>query len=421
MKHTNSSAPDTGIALVVSPHPDVLLHRDMSLYPDVSLKNLLPNTEHRTSCNARTRSSDKRQIQFLVSHLVGIITLSALLLGDVYAQDAKTIEEKWEGSPHAMKDSESFRHWNKDGEVPADCAGCHSMDGFLDYLGADGSAVGSVEKAHTTDTVVACDTCHNDALSQLPGVNFPSGVTITDTGTSTSCMACHQGRQSTVSVNAKLDSLPEDSISADLQFLNVHYRAAAATLLGTETQGGYEYAGKRYASKFAHPEPFDSCTGCHDPHALSVSAQVCGDCHTDTSENHLSAIRTTKLDMDGDNDTSEPIADELIALHEQLGSAITLYSQQISKQAVAYSTGSYPYFFNDNNSNAIAEADEAAYPNRYQSWTPRLLKAAYNYQFFAKDPGAWAHNPHYAAQLMIDSIADIATVVDLELPQYSRP
>ena len=52
----------------------------------------------------------------------------------------------------------------------------------------------------------------------------------------------------------------------------------------------------------------------------------------------------------------------------------------------------YPYFFNDNNGNGEADKDEAKFPNRYKSWTPRLMKAAYNYQFVTKDPGAFAHN-----------------------------
>jgi hypothetical protein len=35
---------------------------------------------------------------------------------------------------------------------------------------------------------------------------------------------------------------------------------------------------------------------------------------------------------------------------------------------------------------------------------PTLAKAAYNYQFYAKEPGAWAHNFDYMAELLIDSI-----------------
>ena len=48
------------------------------------------------------------------------------------------------------------------------------------------------------------------------------------------------------------------------------------------------------------------------------------------------------------------------------------------------------------NGDGKADKDEAKYPNRYKAWTPRLLRAAYNYQFVTKDPGAFAHNPTYA-------------------------
>ena len=35
------------------------------------------------------------------------------------------------------------------------------------------------------------------------------------------------------------------------------------------------------------------------------------------------------------------------------------------------------------------------------------MKAAYNYQLSRKEPGAWAHNFDYVAQLLFDSVADL--------------
>ena len=35
------------------------------------------------------------------------------------------------------------------------------------------------------------------------------------------------------------------------------------------------------------------------------------------------------------------------------------------------------------------------------------MRAAHNYQLQAKDPGAYAHNFEYVAQLLIDSIEDL--------------
>ena len=52
----------------------------------------------------------------------------------------------------------------------------------------------------------------------------------------------------------------------------------------------------------------------------------------------------------------------------------------------------------------MLDEDEATNDNRYATWTPTLLRAAYNYQYFQKDPGDYAHNPYYAMQVLYDSI-----------------
>lgn len=48
---------------------------------------------------------------------------------------------------------------------------------------------------------------------------------------------------------------------------------------------------------------------------------------------------------------------------------------------------------------------------RYESWTPRLLRAAYNYPWVAKDPGAFAHNGKYILQVLCDSRRDLGASV----------
>ena len=56
-------------------------------------------------------------------------------------------------------------------------------------------------------------------------------------GDESRCMQCHQGRHSTVSVNAGIEEAgltdSPDEISEDLGFSNIHYYAAAATQYGT--------------------------------------------------------------------------------------------------------------------------------------------------------------------------------------------
>ena len=83
------------------------------------------------------------------------------------------------------------------------------------------------------------------------------------------------------------------------------------------------------------------------------------------------------------------------------------YSADVSGNALAYEPHSYPYFFNDSNGNGVADPDEAQRANAFAGWTPRLLRAAYNYQYAAKDPGAFAHNPKYIVQVLYDNLEDL--------------
>jgi hypothetical protein len=60
-------------------------------------------------------------------------------------------------------------------------------------------------------------------------------------------------------------------------------------------------------------------------------------------------------------------------------------------------------------------------PNRYQSWTPRLLQAAYNYQVAKKDPGGYVHNPAYLLQLLHDSLESLSERVEIDMGRLRRP
>jgi len=322
--------------------------------------------------------------------------------------------EEWASSGHADQTAEAFTHWDEDDppEIPPECAGCHSTPGYQDYLGADGSAFRSVDTAAPVGTVVTCQACHNEATMGLSGVVFPSGIEVPGLGDEARCMVCHQGRASTQTVN---DAIAEvgvdlDVVSEDLAFVNNHYYAAAATQLGTRVDGGYQYEGKSYDARFAHVEEYETCIECHDPHALELRLDECAECHGGVAG--LEDVRSLRLlgsapDYDGDGDASEGVAAEIEGLQQALLSAIQAYATDVAGTAIAYDATSYPYFFIDANGNGEADEDEAAYPNRYASWTPRLLKAAYNYQTSIKDPGAFAHGGKYIIELLYDSIEDL--------------
>ena len=329
------------------------------------------------------------------------------------------IIEAWLASPHAQRNAEAFVHWDEDGAVPESCATCHSGPGLIDFLGGDGTPAGVVDHPAPTGALVDCATCHNRAASVLETVTFPSGETATGLGTSAVCAVCHQGRQSTDDVDAALADGGADSVNPELGFVNVHYRAAAATLFGGTVRGGYQYQGKTYFGQFVHVPEFNTCASCHEPHSTEVVVSECSACHQGIDG--LKDIRVQTVDFDGDGDAAEGIHGEISSMHAMLGDAVSAYARDVAGAPVVYDSHAYPYYFSDTDGDGEVDEGEAAFPNRYQSWTPRMLKAAYNYQFVAKDPGGYTHNPKYILQLLYDSLEDLGAAVLVDMSGLSRP
>ncbi len=358
---------------------------------------------------------------------IRVLTLScAMTLGFLAAAPAAAqaptlteITEAWLDGPHGDYRSPSYTHWNEDGEVPPACAACHSETGFLDWLGADGSAALSVEHPATINTAIGCVSCHVSQAEALDAVPFPSGVTVSGLDTSATCTVCHQGRASTATVAEATDGIGPDTVSDELSFINVHYGVAAAVMHGAETRGGFQYDGRSYVGRFVHVASANSCVACHEPHGGEVATAGCLDCHQGVSD--IAAIRTRHADFDGDGIADGGIADEIDGLHAILNDAITAYAREVAGTPIGYDKESYPYFFTDGDGDGRIGAAEAVYPNRYASWTPRLLKAAYNYQLVAKDPGAWTHNPSYAIQLLHDSVMSLSERVEIDTGGLVRP
>ncbi len=324
-------------------------------------------------------------------------------------------EEEWANSPHNDAEAEAFVHWDEDGEIQESCAKCHSTPGYLDFIGADGSEEGVVNAPAPLGTTVECEACHNDVTVDMTSVVMPSGVELMGLGDESRCMQCHQGRHSTVSVNASIEEAGLageenlDTVGEDLGFSNIHYYAAAATQYGTLAMGGYEYDGKTYDSKFAHVEGYDTCIDCHSPHTLEVEFDECTQCHEGlSSAEDLVNIRMagSLVDYNGNGDMDEGIYAEIEGMREMLYQAMQAYAEEVAGTPLVYNGDAYPYFFDDAEEN-------------YASWTPRLAKAAYNYQVSLKDPGRYAHGGKYIIQLLYDSIEDlnqaISEPVDLSM------
>jgi hypothetical protein len=381
--------------------------------------------------------SENTVLRFAAEGADGSFTEESL---EGYVQASNATEEQWSISGHGAITDEAWRHWDEEGGVGAiarelACAKCHTPGGFLEYV-----ETGANTTEQPLPAGLACNACHegnafpniygndgeggNALYPQLEPVTFPSGDTATYENASNICMTCHQGRHSTVSVNAEIDECandPDQDCNADctpeagaggaggspgcegLGFLNIHYYAAAATLFGTDVRGAYEYAGKTYVGQ----NEFDNsshannnlqdCLGCHmrlgdnaPNHVFQPEVADCGPCHSGGEEfSELSNGLSDNFD-----DIQTLLADLLTALEN--------YTENTLGNKVVYNGARYPYWFDSEG-------------NGY-SFDAASLKGAYNYQSGSKDPGNYIHNGTYTKQYLIDSIEDLGGTTTITRP-----
>ncbi|MBI2977205.1 MAG: hypothetical protein HYY33_09655, partial [Chloroflexi bacterium] len=329
---------------------------------------------------------------------------------------------------HFAGDTLPFRDWDDANHtVPYGCAKCHSATGMPQFIASGGTVI--VTGSGTTLTTgvgpqpsangFMCTTCHDPkgefpARYQIAQVTFPSGKTLSFAkdadgknvaDDSNLCILCHQGRESTTSVNNALRGKEDDTPDSKISFKNIHYLGAGATLFGGDAQGAYQYAGKEYVGQnVAHP--LNKCADCHDVHALQPKVELCEGCHPGVE---VEAIRSPgdSTDYDGDGNATEGTHDEIATMVDALYAAIQAYAETTAGTPIVYDGHSYPYFFVDADKDGKPDKDDKGATVRYNAWTPRLVRAAFNYQYSQKDPGAFVHNPKYVMQFLYDSIEDL--------------
>ena len=330
--------------------------------------------------------------------------------------------ESWVNSPHNDEESDAFRNWDENDPpaIPGSCASCHSTIGYIDYVGGDGSEQFSMElESVDIGETIECNACHAPGAGKMDAIPFPSGAIISGLGSESRCMICHQGQASKVQVDEAIEANgltnDMDTPKDELGFVNIHYYAAAATLFGTAASGGYEYEGKSYDFKNDHVEGYDTCVSCHKSHSLELKIDECASCHAGVaSVEDIRMIRMegSEKDYNGNGDGKEGIADEIAGLRDMLYQGIQAYANEVVGIPLVYDAHTYPYFFIDTNADGEADKDEANYGNKYNAWTARLLKAAFNYQTASQDPGAYVHGGKYIIQLLYDSIENLNEVIE---------
>ncbi len=329
-------------------------------------------------------------------------------------------------SGHFDGTSLAFRDWDADGEVPYNCAKCHSATGLPEFINAGGtvsiSPTGSVLQsgigAQPISNSFTCYTCHDDAnwpkLYEVATVPFPSGKSLSFAKDADGknvadpnniCLSCHQGRQSGRTVGLSVAGKEADTADKAVTFQNVHYASAGATLFGADAGGMYQYPEKEYAGQFAHVEGFTTCSTCHDVHALEVKVEACKGCHGTEDVKAIRAPGDT-TDYDGDGDVTEGLIGEVATMQEKLYAAIQAYAKDKLGAGIVYDTNSRPYFYLDVDGDGKADQDADGKKLAYV-FSPRLTEAAFNLHYSYKDAGAAMHNGVYVLQVLYDAIDDL--------------
>lgn len=387
-----------------------------------SFTPLLVQTIYNYQVSLKDPGNFAHNAKYHIELLVDSINMLNAQIGDG-GEDTSQLNRDDPG--HFNTTREAFRHWDEDGVVDATCTRCHTAEGLPFYI-----ETGVTIPREPSDSL-ACSTCHTSiapdevAVHTLDNVVFPSGLEVSfgEGDPNNVCLNCHQGRESSSTVARAISGagVGDDETSEALRFRNPHYFAAGATLFGNDAQGGFQYDGMEYSGRFEHARRFNTCTDCHDTHTLENRVEECSDCHEDVeTQEDILMIRQEEdvdvegIDYDGDSDATEPIRDEMMALHDALFVAIQDYAANTAGSPIAYNAAAYPYWYIDANANGEVDADET---EGYASWTPNLVRATYNYLFVAKDPGSFAHNADYSMQLLYDALQSLGA----DVASFTRP
>jgi trimeric autotransporter adhesin len=283
------------------------------------------------------------------------------------------VRQQWYTSGHARTKDAPWVSY--DFKTRSGCVQCHTTTGFIAYSSGRMTAAWGTASDKTKE-LLTCKGCHTDiatgALRTVVPVSPFAGDSYQNpnVGKSNLCMDCHSGTNNGTSITAQL-ALPADF--TNLAFISPHYLAAGGTLFA---KSGYHFPGRSYPAAATHAglgsaNGAGPCVSCHKNdsfgHTFRTGAvAICAGCHG-------SALPDAQLALD----------------QASFAGALEVLRAQLAANGFVY-TPTYPYFANRNWGAGQAGAN--------------TMGAAYNYVLMLSDPGAYAHNPGYARQLVLDSI-----------------
>ena len=395
---------------------------------------------------------------------------------------ATDIRTAWLGSAHADLTSEPFAHWNNESPavVPGNCAKCHSGLGYQDFLGVLANPLTDPPEIAPTSNLNdpapspgrdssrrAVAGGHYGQLRRLPqrghGAfdrgHLPLGSQGHRARRRVALHLCHQGRESTVSVEKKISDAytaakitTDDTVSTAVNFINVHYFAAAGSLYGREAETAYEYADptkaalpvdpvtglkprKAYDRKFAHVASKDVCFECHDQHSLKVRVTECATCHVNQNGDPIvSAPPANAAEYEAAIDNLHEVRMagtindfEATATRRKASTRSSAVCRTCSTLRSALTrtrprpTGparrcpprrSHTRRRRTRTSSSTRTATASSIPVRRPATTPGRLAccAPPTTTSTREGPGAFAHNAKYLIEVLYDAIADLNAV-----------
>jgi predicted CxxxxCH...CXXCH cytochrome family protein len=297
------------------------------------------------------------------------------------------IRHQWDRSRHAATTGRAWTAY--DFKTMSGCVQCHTTTGFIAYSTGKVTAAWGVASDKTKE-VLACNGCHSDVANGVVRKVTPvrpfagDSYQNRDVATSNICMDCHSGRNNGLSISS--------GDFANQPFIAPHYLAAGGILHG---KGGYRFSGTNYAFYSSNTH---RTVGMADNQGTG-SDGPCVACHMTAPQKHLfrpvstasngAIAKITATSCAACHGTSLDDTILINSRQQYYDNALAVLKTSLDSRGFSFSAN-YPYF---------AKTDWTTFHNPADT-----MGAAFNYVLLLKEPGAYAHNPAYAKQLLLDSI-----------------